>query len=219
MMGEWIGRIERKFQDVLNKMLLTSTSLTAIEGYIDGLEALIGTTNSSLTTLNAKDFATQTTLAALNSKDFATQTTLAALLAELQLKADLTETQPVSVSGVSTAANQATEIAELQTLTNIVSTTIAQLDAPGTSTSIAVPGKGNGTFAYTIATIDTSVTVSLEGSVNGSNWFTLVSGVTSTSNGTYFHSWSTPVSNVRINFSAEVGGTNATIDGHVYAIK
>lgn len=51
--------------------------------------------------------------------DFATQTTLASLLTELQLKADLTETQPVSVaslplpSGAATAANQATEISGL----------------------------------------------------------------------------------------------------------
>jgi hypothetical protein len=42
----------------------------------------------------------QITLATtLNAKDFATQTTLAALLAELMLKADLLETQPVSVAG------------------------------------------------------------------------------------------------------------------------
>lgn len=47
---------------------------------------------------------------------------LAALLAELQLKADLTETQPVSVaslplpSGAATAANQATEITSLSSV-------------------------------------------------------------------------------------------------------
>jgi len=109
MMGEWIGRIERKFQDVLNKMTLTTASLTAIEGYVDGLETLIGTTNTSLTTLNAKDFATQATLAAvlakiiaapateakqdtqitslasLVAKDYATETSLAALRGDVQV--------------------------------------------------------------------------------------------------------------------------------------
>ncbi len=47
---------------------------------------------------------------------FATQTTLAALLTELQLKADLSETQPVSVSGVSTEAKQDTIITGLASL-------------------------------------------------------------------------------------------------------
>lgn len=49
--------------------------------------------------------------------DLATQTTLAALLTELQLKADLSETQPVSVAGVSTSANQATLITGVGSLT------------------------------------------------------------------------------------------------------
>lgn len=44
---------------------------------------------------NTADTVTQ--LTTLNGKDFATQTTLAALLAELQAKADLTETQPVNI--------------------------------------------------------------------------------------------------------------------------
>lgn len=56
------------------------------------------------------------------------------LLAELQLKADLTETQPVSVaslplpSGAATAANQALEIAELQKVINTVDTVLTKND-------------------------------------------------------------------------------------------
>lgn len=46
----------------------------------------------------------------------ATEVTLSALLTELQLKADLTETQPVSVAGVSTAANQVTANASLASI-------------------------------------------------------------------------------------------------------
>jgi hypothetical protein len=48
-------------------------------------------------------------LQALSSVDFATQTTLAALLTELQLKADLTETQPVSLASIPLATGAATE--------------------------------------------------------------------------------------------------------------
>jgi hypothetical protein len=50
----------------------TNVLLTAIAGYVDGLEG----------------------------KDYATQTTLASVLTELQLKADLSETQPVSLASV-----------------------------------------------------------------------------------------------------------------------
>jgi outer membrane protein assembly factor BamB len=44
----------------------------------------------------------------LDAKDFSTETTLAALLAELELKADLAETQPVSVATLPTVTAQAT---------------------------------------------------------------------------------------------------------------
>lgn len=44
------------------------------------------------------------------SEDFATQTTLAALLAELELKADLTETQPVSAAALPLPTGAATEV-------------------------------------------------------------------------------------------------------------
>lgn len=99
--------------------------------------------NWKIDTLNLKDFATETTLAQVLAKlssDPATQTTLVAvlnklisnpatdtlqtawnskldsLLTELQLKADLTETQPVSVSWVSTEAKQDTQITSLNAI-------------------------------------------------------------------------------------------------------
>lgn len=55
------------------------------------------------------DATTHTKLDTLNAKDFATQTTLAALLTELQLKADLTETQPVSAASLPLPTGAATE--------------------------------------------------------------------------------------------------------------
>jgi len=51
----------------------------------------------------------ETELQTLNAKDFATQTTLAALLVELQAKADLAETQPVSAASLPLPAGAATE--------------------------------------------------------------------------------------------------------------
>ena len=64
-------------------------------------------------------------LVSLAGEDFATQGTLDALLTELQMKADLTETQPVSAAalplptGAATAANQATEITALQLIDDL----------------------------------------------------------------------------------------------------
>ena len=73
---------------------------TAIEDSPTGLatEATLAGLRSDF---NLEDFASEATLSAFktafDSRDLATQTTLAAVLAELELKADLTETQPVSV--------------------------------------------------------------------------------------------------------------------------
>lgn len=89
--------------------------------------------------VSSSTLATQTTLAALLAKVIAAPSTeakqdiiitaLASLLTELQLKADLTETQPVSVqslpSGLATSANQATEILELTNIISLLSGTLA----------------------------------------------------------------------------------------------
>jgi len=76
-------------------------------------------TEATLSSIESKDFATQATSAAIlakiitspatESKQDNTITALGNLLTELQLKADLTETQPVSISSISLAANAATE--------------------------------------------------------------------------------------------------------------
>jgi len=65
-------------------------------------------------------------LVSLEAKDFATQVTLAALLTELQLKADLTETQPVSAAslplptGAATAVKQQLAIDKLTAIATAV---------------------------------------------------------------------------------------------------
>lgn len=92
----------------------------------------------------SSDPATQTTLAAVLAKlssDPATQTTLAALLTELQLKADLTETQPVSVAtlplptGAATSSNQTTSNASLSS----IDTKLTKGQQTGTNSLSVVP--------------------------------------------------------------------------------
>lgn len=79
-------------------------------------------TETTLATLSteAKLELVRLLLVSIDGKDFATQTTLASLLTELQAKADLSETQPISAAalplptGASTSAAQATALTELQ---------------------------------------------------------------------------------------------------------
>lgn len=86
-----------------------------------------GATEATLATLatEVKLEAVRVLLASIAGIDFSTQTTLAALLTELQAKADLTETQPVSAAtlplptGAATAANQATMITALQLIDDL----------------------------------------------------------------------------------------------------
>lgn len=69
-------------------------------------------TEATLATLatEVKLEAVRVLLASLDGKDYATQTTLAALLTELQAKADLTETQPISAASLPLPAGAATEV-------------------------------------------------------------------------------------------------------------
>ncbi len=84
-------------------------------------------TETTLATLatEAKLELARALLASIDGKDFATQTTLVALLAELELKADLTETQPISVAslplptGATIATKQDTMIASLQVIDDL----------------------------------------------------------------------------------------------------
>ena len=80
------------------------------------------------------------------SADAATATNQAALLTELQLKADLTETQPISAatlplpSGAATAANQVLQVTKYITKVEEATATITYVGyaAPGTATAGAL---------------------------------------------------------------------------------
>lgn len=112
-----------------------NASLAAIEAIDFALEATQADIKTAVEAIAAEDFATEATLSdvkaaveSIAAEDFATQTTLAALLTELQLKADLTETQPISAAslplptGASTEATLAALLAELELKANLTDT-------------------------------------------------------------------------------------------------
>lgn len=95
--------------------------------------------------------------------------------------------------------------------------TFTQLTAAGSTDSVKVLGVKSFTFAYTVASINTSVTVRAEGSLNDSNWFNLDiddSNTIETANGTYAFQYggNGELAYTRFTFVSEVGGTAATID-------
>lgn len=149
------------------------------------LRTILGTIDTDTGTLAGVDYATQTTLASvltavdgieallatidtdtgnIAGKDFATQTTLAALLTELQAKADLAETQPVSAaslplpSGAATQTTLAALLAELQLKadptesqavtgkresTSFTPSSVAGTYGTASTTTVITPGAGN----------------------------------------------------------------------------
>jgi len=121
--------------------------------------------------------ATEATLASLAATDFATQTTLAALLTELQAKADLTETQPVSAASLPLPTGAATEatLASLAATDFATQTTLAALltelqakadlteTQPVSAASLPLP-----TGAATEATLSTLATSANQTTANAS---------------------------------------------------
>lgn len=69
-------------------------------------------------------------LVSIAAEDFATQTTLASLLTELQAKADLTETQPISAASLPLPAGAATEskLTEVDTRLDAIKVTRGNID-------------------------------------------------------------------------------------------
>lgn len=85
------------------------TTGLATEAKQDAIITEIQSSNTKLDDVNS-ELDTQTTrLTSIDGKDFATQTTLQALLTELEAKADLSETQPVSASSLPLPSGAATE--------------------------------------------------------------------------------------------------------------
>lgn len=118
------------------KVTAVDTTGKATEAKQDDIITNLATIESDIETGNV-------TLASIDGKDFATQTTLAALLTELEAKADLSETQPVSAAslplpaGAATETKQDTIITNLGTIETDIETLVTQTSDVATETSLA----------------------------------------------------------------------------------
>ena len=103
----------------------------------------------------------------------------------------------------------------------IATYTLAQLTAPGNSSSVGLGNTmpANAVFDITIASINTDCTVEVQASDD--NFSTIVHGIskTITANGVY--ALSVPINHnaVRLSFVSETGGTAATIDAKLITIE
>lgn len=104
-----------RLKDIDDSIASLSGTDFATETTLASLEAKAATETkqdnqiTELQAINTELDGQSTTLTSLDGKDFATQTTLAALLTELQAKADLSETQPVSAASLPLPTGAATE--------------------------------------------------------------------------------------------------------------
>lgn len=201
--------------------------LTSIIALLPGSLGQKARAASLAVTLSSEDVTALTPPAAITG--FATQTTLAALLAELQLKADLTETQPVSlasvpshaVTNVGTFAVQAAQsgtwnIGTVTTLTGITNNVNTVEVAPTT----ILNGNKNVTTAGTRVTLASSTScksVTIKAKV--ANTGTIYVGDTSVSSSNGFalaagETVSLDIANLNtVNLDASVSGEGVTYVG------
>lgn len=88
------------------------------------------------------------------------------------------------------------------------------LSAPGNGTAVDVSNGDSFSCSYKVENINTNVICRLDGSLNGTDYFTLITAATQTANGTYVFSFTgeAPAVNwARFVFVSELGGTAATI--------
>ena len=89
---------------------------------------------------------------------------------------------------------------------------MASLTAAGQTAPLDVSTYHSVAAQIVVATIDTSVTFQVQGSLDGTSWFTIGTPYTATGNGTYLLDYSDRTFyRLRGSFDAEVGGTNVTL--------
>jgi len=92
-------------------------------------------------------------------------------------------------------------------------TDYTNLTAPGSTTGLSVLRYKDHVFQYTITNIDTNVVIRVEGSLDDTSWYTMLSDdVTKLANGTYdvvVNDRRTKY--IRFTFVSETGGTAAVI--------
>ena len=115
-------------------------------------------------------------------------------------------------------------------LQTLKTTGITQLTAPGDTSTSNVSNFGVYGYSITVASVDTTVVVQLEGSIDETNyatlpldntamtWLAITNNVAAiTVDGTYILYSSAPVVDVKLSFDSETGGEAATIDADFFA--
>ena len=98
------------------------------------------------------------------------------------------------------------------------------LTAPGNGTAVQVAVNNffattNNTLVVKVASKNTNVVIRLEGSIDGSEWVTILANTTISSNGnTIYTVADTPLKWIRPVFVSEAGGTDATVTFHLAAL-
>ena len=93
--------------------------------------------------------------------------------------------------------------------------TWAQLTGSSATSPLYVSGNSKHTYQYTVASIDTNVSVAASGSLDNANWFNLDANdalTTQTTDGTYGMTFDGMIKYTLFSLMAEVGGGNVTID-------
>jgi hypothetical protein len=98
-------------------------------------------------------------------------------------------------------------------LIRILVTDQATLSAPGSSTAISCENYTDVTWYFTIANINTNVTVALQSKAGDSEWTTVWTSLTYTADGNYGVEWGrvATADSLKFTFVSETGGTTATI--------
>lgn len=138
----------------------------------------------------------------------------------------ITDRLPTLISGKIPTTTEVTAVSDLQLVNDInnplyvapnsITFTETQLTAPGTTTARQLTKYRDVAWSVKVASINTSVTIRFEGSMNNVDWFNLEENnndILLSSDGTsYYQRTNCNVEYVRFNFVSEIGGTAATIN-------
>jgi hypothetical protein len=208
-----------ELQGINSELDTQTTALAAIETAVENVELALNDVASE-TTLAAVD----TKLGTIAGKDFATQTTLAAVLTELQQKADLADTQPVSAAslplptGASTSAHQVTQntaLSDINSELDIQTTHLSNIDTDTSNIDLNLGAKAD--VAVSNPASDASVIAALKGLL------TLITSTNTkldslnTNSGAQLASYSQSTANGPITLAAPVGAIGMIVQNSLAA--
>lgn len=161
--------------------LATEATLQQVETNTADTVSQLQTANTTLTSIDGKDFATETTLAgveselqaanttltSLDGKDFATQTTLADALTELQgINSNTFATEP-TLDSVKTASEDS--LVELQALNTRLAGSLAPVAHDELVITYVVAGNGQGEISTVVYKLATATVATLTMSYDGND--------------------------------------------------